>query len=774
MKKNEFLQDAIGLIDEELVMAAGHSGHKRRTAAWVRWVAAAACFALLLGGLQYILPDKEDKILPGIDSKTIKVAENLWQKEDFNAFSLSYRSAGPRKLSAHSGGRVVLLTDTTLNTASEQTVFESKTISISQNQTFKFERLIAQRYAVYRSETGFVMFYDTVEDYQVNLQERILGDTSGMLTQLKETAALVADEKYPGFLDSPVNRQILDLYLTHTANGTLAEHWNDITALIPDTGFLNAMGYEYREEDEKRSICWNLGWEIYVACLDRMDDESLQKPYVVTILGIDEANGICIIATKTITGSGAQFFVYDVRSDTCTNLTGGAESLSGMLQIDGYTFRFSADGTVATVAYPAAYLSGGNLLGDLTQRFVVDTENRLVTNYLGENLGVYFLENGTSHEFQYSFSQTLAPGASELFVSHNNSVLYYKQMEEASAGKTFYASDVVWYNRLKLHNRDTDHWVFHTVGENDQVGRQIVLQGNFVRFAANETVALMERGGDYYAYSLHDGSEVTQDIQDGKVSMYAHEQLVTICKDGQLYVTNVFTGQRQTLGKADAYILSSDGAFAFAHCSGDDYVTCYNVASGENCRIAIDRELSTQLFAREDAVLQMSYNEQENTLLLSYYAEEDVTNRYDTDVDFYDLLAQLQDQNPESMYPDHPKMITDLTVTEEVMEQFRDSAYRYDHPEGVITWETYYPEGMTVYENKSTVFECLGLTAPENYLDVNGTQFVLYEDEDEKLLLTFWQSWLLFDYQDLEAGFSIEYTVDDKVYNYRFVVDETA
>jgi hypothetical protein len=58
VKKNEFLQDAIGLIDEELVMSVGHREHKRHTAVWVRWVVAAACLALLLGGLIYLLPDK--------------------------------------------------------------------------------------------------------------------------------------------------------------------------------------------------------------------------------------------------------------------------------------------------------------------------------------------------------------------------------------------------------------------------------------------------------------------------------------------------------------------------------------------------------------------------------------------------------------------------------------------------------------------------------------------------------------------------------------------
>lgn len=756
MKKNEFLQDAIGLIDQKLVLEANGPGMKRRTAPWIRWVAVAACLALLLGGLWYFTPRGAVT-----DNGNITIAENLWQQEDFNAYSLSYRSDGPVPTNISHGGQVVFLTNTTSRTSAQSTL-ETKTISISQSQNVKFERLIAQRYAVYRSETGFVMFYDTVEDRLVDLQKRILGDTEYLLTILKETAFDTVEAKYPGFLDSPVNRQILDLYLTYVANGTLSEHWTDITALTPDTGFLDALGYENRDEEEKRNMCWNLGWEIYVKCFSRMDEDLLNQPYVVTILGIDEANGICIIATKTISGSGDQFLVYDIRSDTFQNLTTGVESLSGLLQVDGYIFRFSKDGTVATVAYPDAYLTGGNLNGDLTRRFVITTENRLVQNYQGEKLGVYFLEDGSCYELN------ALPGASELFVSPENSVLYYKQMDQADAGKTFHASDVVWYNRLKRYDRDTDHWVFHTVSPDRQIGQPMILQGNFLRFAANESIVIMERGGRYYAYSLADGNEVTGNIQAGAVSMYAHEQLLTDCRDGQLFVTNLFTGQQQILGQADTYILSEDEAFAFGYCYGDSHVTCYNVASGESCQINIDDQLQQQLFARNDAVLQMSYHPQENTLLLSYYVREDVASPYDTDVDFYSILGQLQDDDPESLYPDYPKVITDMTVTEEVMEQFRNSAYRYDHPDGTISWKTYYPEGMTPYESKAAIFQWLGLQEPENYLDVNGTQFVLYENRDEKLILTFWQSWLLFDYDDSHAGFVIEYIQNGNVYEYQF------
>ena len=534
MKKNEFLQDAIGLIDDDLVAAANHPKPKRRTAQWVRWVAAAACLALLLGSLQFFLPSDEADFSPDQGNESLMFATNIWQKDNFNAFSLSYRSPVPLKASAQSGGQIVLLSDTTSSTTSPQTVLETQTISISQNQTFKFERLIAQRYAVYRSETGFVMFYDTVEDRQIDLQERILGDTGYMLEALKEGAYLEADIRYPGFLDSPVNRQLLDLYLSYAANDTLSENWDEIVAITPDTDFLDAMGYQYRSEEDKRTMCRELCWELFVFGMGHMDEEMYQSPYVVSILGIDEINGICIIVAKTIAGSGAEFLVYDVRTDTFRNLPNDGGNLYGVMQVNGYMFRFSADGTVATVVYPDAHLEGGNLHGDLTQRFVIDTKERLVRGYRGEKMGVCFFEYGIAREIEYGRA------SSELFISPNNSVLYYKQMDTAASGKTFYASDIVWYNRLKLYNCDTDNWVFHTFDTNYNARKGITLQGNFVRFAANETIVIMERGGKYYAYSLLDGKEVTQDILDGNVSMYAHEQLITQCKDGVLLVTNMF------------------------------------------------------------------------------------------------------------------------------------------------------------------------------------------------------------------------------------------
>lgn len=747
MKKNEFLQDAMGLIDDELVAETAAAGVQKRRAAWWICAAAAACIALLLWGVGLLpgLENSEPETVPVVQQadNVFPVAENLWKKENFQAFSLSYHSADVQMLN----GGVVLLS----NTVSQDAPVQSQPISVTQAPTVKFERLIAQRYAVYRSEAGTVVFYDTVEDRQVDLQERILGDTSHLLEALKQTAAEVAEERYPGFLASPVNQQILDLYLTYLVNDTLSERWDEITALTPDTGFMDSMEeYQWMDEEERYSVCWNLGWNVYFHCLDRVDGDVLNAEYLVRALALDERNGICIIRINDMGGSGHRYLVYDIRTDTCTDLPRNSQnSLIGVMQNKGYTFRFSADGTIATVAYPSAGFAGVSWIE--------------VQNYRGEDLGVFFLEGDKAHSFQGWTGDSVAPGASELFISDGNSVLYYKKMDEDLVGRSFPVSEAVWANRLKLYSKDTDQWAFHTVSENYQVGPEVTLQGNFLRFAADETIVIMEQAGSYHAYSLADGSDVTQAVLDAKVAIYAHEQLTVTLEEGQLYAVNIFTGEKTPLGAADTYILSDNGAFVFAYRSGDDCVTCYNVASGESCQIQIDSQLRQQLFATEDAVLQMSYNEEENTLLLSYYVR-----RSERGVDFYDLLEQIP-AGSEYYTPTDPVVRTDLSVTENVMAAFRESAYRFDHPDGVLYWYSYYPEFMTQFEDRSTIFGCLGLTEPEDYLNAQGTRFVLYEDEDEKLVLNFWQGWLLYDYQDWYSGFDIQYTVGGKVYHYEFL-----
>lgn len=728
MKDHNFLFHAMEQIDDDLIQEAAAPRHKKNLTRTVI-CAVAACLVLVIGCTFFLHPPA-----PQSQPGTIYYAENLWQQEDFQAYSLSYQTGSPSLLS-----HVTPLANST-------DTLSSKHLSISADQTIKFETLVAQRYAVYYSPTGYPVFYDTQENREVDLQERILGDTTGIFMEFMEAAENKANELSPGMLLSETNRRLFWEYLYCISMDLPLQ---DVVAQTPDTSYLDVQSeWVDRENIYKVTEFWSKCWTAFV----KADTDLYGQLYSINILGIDAAGGQCILRTNDIYGNGCAYLVYDIKTDKFTELP-NADSLYGTMQTDGFIFRFSSDSSIATIAYPDAQFSGGNLYLDLTQRFTIPSEERYVGEYQGEELGVFFLKDGKAQKL------TGAHAASELFVSKNNHVLYYKQIEPQQTGKSFHASDAIWFNRLNLYNRETDHWVFHTVSDGSQVSNQgITLQGNFIRFAAEETVVIMERGGSYFAYSLTDGKEITDDINAGQVAMYAHEQMIVYLENGKVYRKNVFadTGA-EIICNASEYALNDDGSFVFAYNRGDRHVTCYNVATMESCTIAIEQQLCDQLFSTEGAVLQMNYNPEENTLLLSYYAETDQTSENSSDVDFYQMLEQINDNNPDDHFPNDPVVITDYNISEELMNIFRDSVYRYGHPDGVLSWETYYPEFLSVYEDLDSICEKLGLDISTIELDVNGTQFVLYQDEDETLTLTFYQFWGLFDYDDQNAGFEIRY-----------------
>lgn len=727
MKDHNFLLEAIEQIDDDLIKEAAMPCRKR---SWVPTFlcAAVACLVLVVGcSLFMSRPDPVSNTKSG----TLYYAENLWQRADFKAYSLSYRTSEPSLLSSHSPS------------AGSTNAVSSKNLSISADQTIKFETLIAQRYAVYYSDTGYPIFYDTQEDVQVDLQERILGDTNRIFMEYMEAAERKANEMYPGMLRSETNRRLFWEYLYAISRELPLQ---DIVAQTPDTDFMNDLyGWDDREIEAKNTEFWTMCWAAFVGAETDLDGQL----YSINILGIDAKGGQCILRANDIYGNGWAYLIYDIKTDTYKDLP----NCDRVSMNDGYLFRFSSDSSIATIASPDANFSGANLYLDLTNRFVVPSKERYVQNYMGENLGVFFLNEGKAQMLYGSH------GSSELFVSENNGVLYYKQIEPSQTGKSFHASDAVWFNRLTLYNKDTDHWVFHTVSDDSQVSSKgITLQGNFIRFAAQETVVIMERGGSYFAYSLKDGSDITEEITAGKITMFAHEQMIVYLENGKLYRKNLFQDTApEVICDADNFVVSDDGAFVFAYHLSNRFVTCYNVATLESCTITMEQQMCDQLFETDSAMLQMNYNPEENTLLLSFYVEAEQNTENTSDVDFYDLLMQLNDKDPSNHFPENPTIITDYTVSEEIMDAFRDSMHRYLNPNGVISWETYYPEFLSIYEDLDSICKKLGLDFSEIMLDVNGTQFVLYQDEDEKLTLTFYQFWGLFDYDDFSAGFEIRY-----------------
>ena len=162
----------------------------------------------------------------------------------------------------------------------------------------------------------------------------------------------------------------------------------------------------------------------------------------------------------------------------------------------------------------------------------------------------------------------------------------------------------------------------------------------------------------------------------------------------------------------------------------------------------------------------MSYQETENTLLISYYFKEDLPTYAESDVNFYKTIAKLPAYHEStSPIPTNPTVIDTLKISEEVMDVFRKAASNYHNvPSEDLKLSELCPYNTT----RAEIFGYLGLTEPENYLDVNGVEFILYEDDDETLILTIWEGWPLYDYQGWYCGFSITHTINGIPYDYVF------
>ena len=739
MNNQDYLFDAIGDIDDDLIDDAATHKSKRRL-----WpiVAAAACAAALLLVILSGMNDRPDPIEPA----KLYTAENLWLRDDFAAFSLTYApiKGQTRSYRLDSVGIRFLNTATTLPSESTP-IIQTTPLVISGDQTLSLEALVGRRYVAYISEKGYPVFYDTQTDSLVDLQERILGDTNGIFLELMKSIELRAQEDYPGFLNSDTNRRILWEYVYYMSRGLPLD---DVRKQQPETDFMQYYDeYKYKNDEERLVAFWEFCMDLFV----NTERVQMKKPYCIHVLGIDSIGGSCIIQVSDVYGIALYYLRYDIVTDTCTTI-----SDSGMRTIwntSGYEFSYSQDGSLAAAHYPKVNAYSSNPLGDYIKRYEYPSYSCWIGKYEGEEVRLYLLNNNNR---AITVRGPLA--SSKVHFADDSSVIYYRIMPEESKGRSGDFIDMLWYDRLNITARDSDQWAFYPLKDAEQISQisnPIILQGNVVRLAANHTVAIMERGGEYYAYSLEDGRDMTQDIREDKVSMYLHEQYICWLEDGILYRKNIFKdSQPESLGAADAFHMSNDGAFAFVYQTGDAYVSCINVATMESCIINIDEQLADQFLAAENAQIRMAYTDHDNTLLLSFHVETE--SRQPTDL--YAALEELPPIKDFEIIPEDPVVVHDLKAPDWVVEGYRKAAYEYENMHYIGAQEYgYYPEFAPRFTDGEDLFACLGLEKPESFTHLQGMRYILFEDGKESLILEYYVGWGLFDYDHYLAGVRVLY-----------------
>lgn len=755
MKNKEFLSDAMEHIGDDLILDAKDfpkpSLLRRRLPTIL--TAAAACAALVVGCF-LMFPGKEPSAIIGNPPSTtpplptippIVDVRNLWEQEDFSAYSLLYADyTQPQGLSYSDGSQVLLLNEST----AEQTTLQTIPLTLSGITSVKIESFIGDRYVAYLSDTGNAIFYDTQTDSIVNLHERILGDTAADPEAFLAIAESVAREKFPGIFDSPVNLEFFRAYARSMMDKTPSPLVNDWDV---DISFMeNLREYKYTAiEDRPRYFKYMCG-EAYSLSFSHEDYIQLQ-PYRVQFLSIDPQSGKCVVAIRDLSGKWLSRKIYDITTDEFIDET----TVSTWLH--GNKVHYNANGKLLTVAYNYS-VSSGHLDPDFTLLENNYPKKIQVGKYQGETIALINCETG----WQGIVGEQ---AASEGFLSESGKVCYYKKLPTECYNKRFYISGKNWHNRLTLFNQDTDQWVFCYPSGTDPYGIKTTLQGNFVRFMANENVVVMERGGVYFAFLLDgspNGQDITQFIKDGRLSVAEHERVRVFTEDGVLYKQDLFSGaEKQSIVPADQYVLCHNGAFAFVYKTGAEQVLCYNIATLEYCAIDLDPQLLLLLQAMPNAVFRMTYNESQNSLTLSFYPEGEAEES--VKVNFLEMISQIKD---EATYT----VNTQFSLSDELVEEFRQSMQKLfdpDYANGYLS--EIYPESLPMYLDRQGLNEALGFEITDDMLDINGTDFILYEDEDESIVLRFEPYWGLYDYTHHYSGFLIIYTQDEYLYPYEFV-----
>ncbi len=763
MKNNEILQNAIGQIDDDLITDAKKPIRKRRLMRIA--IVSAACFAIVITALipLFVGETEHDPIqqsseyLPPDDSDYVpKYAENLWSKSDFSALSIVY--GGDAKI------RPVDNTNTESNFSSD-TAIESEKVKVDLDSTIKVENLIADRYIVYYSDIGYPIIYDIEEGKEVDLTERIIGSDRADGEKFYQEVIKKAEEDFPGISGTKNNQEIIRTMVM----SWISEEVYDESAFAPDVDFLKGhkdygqiydVYMPYHPED-LYYIFYDAVWLAY--CHIPRDDYN-QKPYSIAPIWIDSAYGLSIVQIRDINGSTMKTVVYDLINDEIIPLS----IKNSAIFSDGYEINFSNDGSFFTVTSPRGSIDGANIQGELQSRYT-ENEHRTVTNYIGESYSLVYIDKQTHIELTDFYGKDWL-GISKAYISENKSVVYYKLKGIEPLGRYFTCDKEIWYDRLARFDSDNDAWRFCIIdGDNFKT---IVLTGRFVKLVCNETVAIMEREGLYYAYFLGDGSNITSEIFDEIYGLLAHERLKLYYESGALHKKDIFNGETEKVIDCNSYILSNDGAFAFCHKNGDSFVTCINVASCESRRIMMDDELCKQIFADKNAVFKMNYNEEDNTLTLSFYKSDEVMAS-DESKDFYSLISQI-DYNPDLM-TDEEILAQDrsygqtfkVDADEEIIEAIRGFVAEYDKHEWGHDPSVIYPLGFTPEDKYQDVLRKLRITPPGEYINMNGTCFILYEDEDEKIEFIIGRFFPIYDPPKdyFNNGLEIRYTINGKEYD---------
>lgn len=694
--KSDQLRKAIGEIDDDLIENAEKSKKKKAKILFKKWLVFAAVFALVLAAVLVplgialrsnqpgtptvtVTPDTADPsegtatsggenevrrlILadPVLTERTVK--EDLWKNGGLRVFTIKSTSGSAPKAKVSS-----------VPMASRVQITEAFSFEGLENVTV--ESLLDDRYAlVYVFNLPY--FYDLKTGEKINLSERVLKERYIDGAKIGDRAAELVAAESPLLVSTEENRTFIRYAAYRLAgldpSGTLYRRMQEMKAELDYTAVIEAGLASSREDDHfyRYSGFWSMIEPyVYRAIDDCIPDRNAVSR--LTVYAVDGTTGRCVytksenLALLIGTQDGNELYVYDFATDSEKAL-GTIRSAERVQPTD---FSFACGGRMLVVTEP--------VVSGINAEFHND-DDVISFPYRGEYISLFDLEKGESianEKFDLIHEKVLLNGAGKGVLSPTGRVagVRYFPMEAQTDMLCTYRA---FADRFQYTDDGSGKWSFLRMGEDGEM-YEIIIDGAFERFAADDTVVIMRQNGFYRAYSLIDltettyhfckfydlpgykAADITSEIAEGRYFLYAHEYYRTVFENGVLKRVNYFTNEETTVYEdADLCVLSENGGFAFLWSQSNNAAFCFNIATLESCVVKPDAAFIEVLERSSGSALSILYNDAENALTLCFAKRHDPAEKAPSD--FFDEVFEKIVLPPEPIDP--PVQPTETSMT---------------------------------------------------------------------------------------------------------------
>lgn len=650
------IYNAFSKIDDELIdsslqeKASEYKCTKRRTFStkkWLPFISVFLCLAVLFTVVLWtgVLKTGKSRIIVLSDPilKERTVLDNIWDNGSIRVYTLLPSSGSPLADNRLNRSIRLLSVGTSSDDAEASvTPYVPKEEKIDVSQSFCFDSLNGiEIESVFNDR--FVLAYDRNMPYiidlesgnKINLSASILKERYVDGEEIAKRALEIVSERYPGLTATEENRNFIS-YNAYRYAGLDPEgfYYRKIQELRPFLDYTTVIEEGFAAASPKMEAYRYGGFFVMIepyinAAINEIVPDKTQKS-LLQILAIDGITGKCLY-TKTsdfIGNDCGSIWLYDIAANTETKLG----YIMSFTKKD-VNFRFALDGKRLVITEPV------NVNSPLSKEFY-ESDEMIQIYYRGENIYVANLQS------MEGWNAPAAFGAGKGILSSTGTVIAarsFPKNSEAQIDCTY--NDYV--GRFEHNDPDNGSWLF-TVSDSNGKRYEISIEGTFERFAADDTVVIMRKGGQYRAYSLIDLTEneqdgnylpkdITTEIVEGRYFLYAHEYFKTIFEDGTVKRTNYFTGETVTIDEnVDNCIFSEDRAFCFTSSKNDSFAHCFNIATLESCVINPGADFINTLRITEGVSMSMLYNENENILTLCFKKSEETLK--ETDSGFYEKV----------------------------------------------------------------------------------------------------------------------------------------